>query len=455
LSGHQYGKRKVVTREEDILEEAWRLAKTRSHGETVGYVALNGRKLTRRGIMWTGTKCNLRCYFCYFKDRRSDSNHPEHAFMSMDKAKKIATTLVEFYGNTSVDIEGGEPTLWDGIVEYVRFCRSIGLDPTVITNGQRLSKIGVVEDFREAGVRDFIVSIHALGATYDRVVGRKGAHARQMAALRNLQKAGVPFRINAVMLTESFKHLPLIAELGIRTGAKVLNYLTYNPYDDQRRTGVRRPEGVPRYSDLEPMINEALDRLASAGVEGNVRHYPICMVAKRHRRSVYTFRQIPYDPHENDFASWAWTGEQPQRMREGKTTEPFVLGRRFTLGAAGRYARVLSQTPLAPFLWKAKWALDRIVTGLSSNLENLSLEEKYQEDARLRAHDHCGYVHGEKCRVCDARDICDGFHGDYARMHGTDEAMPIREGARISNPLFYIQEQTKFIHPNDLHIFGG
>ena len=441
--------RKPVTTEEDILEEAWEIAKTRGHGETVAYVPLNGRKLTRRGIMWLGQNCNLRCYFCYFKDRRSDPNHPEHAFMSMDKAKKIATTLVEFYGNTSVDIQGGEPTLWDGILEYVTFCRSIGLGPTVITNGQRLSKISVVEDFREAGIRDFLVSIHALGATYDRVVGRKGAHAKQMAALKNLQKAGVPFRTNTVMLAESVQHLPLIAELGIRTGAKVVNYLTYNPYDDQRRPGARRPEAVPRYSDLAPVINEALDRLASAGVEGNVRHYPICMVAKRHRRAVYTFRQIPYDLHENDFASWTWTGEQPQRMREGKTTEPFILGRRFTLGSAGRYARVLSQTPLAPFLWKAKWALDRFVTGLSSNLENLTLEEKYQEDARLRAHDHCGYVHGEKCRVCDARYICDGFHGDYARIFGTSEARPIKIGMRLRDPAHFIKDQQKVIHPED------
>jgi len=375
--------------------------------------------------------------------------------MSMEKAKKIASTLVEFYGNTSVDIQGGEPTLWKGILEYVSFCRAIGLDATVITNGQLLSKRGVVEGFREAGVRDFLVSIHALGDAYDRVVGRKGAQVAQMAALRNLQEAGVPFRINTVMLAESLPQLPLIAELGIRAGAKVVNYLTYNPYDDQGRPGARRSEEVPRYADLEPVINEALDRLASGGVEGNVRHYPICMVAERHRKSVYTFRQIPYDPHENDFASWTWTGEQPQRMREGKTTEPFVLGRRFTLGGAGRHARVLSRTPMGPFLWKAKLALDRFVTGLSEKLEDLTVEEKYQEDARLRAHDHCGYVHGKKCRTCDVREICDGFHGDYARMHGTDEARPIREGGKISNPLFYVRRQVKWIHPDDLHLFGG
>ena len=443
-----------MTIEEDVLESAWRMARPRRPGDTVAYVPIDRRVLTRRGIVWSGQTCNLQCYFCYFKDRRSDVNHPEQGFMSLEKAKTIASTLVEFYGNTSIDIQGGEPTLWEGILEYVSFCRSIGLDATVITNGQLLKTEGTVEKFRDAGVRDFLVSVHALGDAYDSVVGRKGAHNAQMVALRNLQEAGVPFRINTVMLTESFPQLPEIAELGIRAGAKVVNYLTYNPYDDQGQTGARMPEKVPRYAGLESAINEALDLLASRGVEGNVRHYPLCMVAERHRKSVYTFHQIPYDLHENDFASWAWTGEQPQRMREGGTTEPFALGRRFTLGGAARYARALLRTPAGPSLRKLKSALDRLVTGISERLADLTVEEKYQEDARLRAHEHCGYVHGRKCLACDARGICDGFHGDYARMHGTDEARPIKEGGMISDPLFYIRRQMKWIHPDDLHLFG-
>jgi hypothetical protein len=42
----------------------------------------------------------------------------------------------------------------------------------------------------------------------------------------------------------------------------------------------------------------------------------------------------------------------------------------------------------------------------------------------------------------------------YARLHGTDEARPIKEGGMISDPLFYIRRQMKWIHPDDLHLFG-
>ena len=36
------------------------------------------RGSSRRGILWLGQTCNLRCQFCYFLDRIEDENHPEH-----------------------------------------------------------------------------------------------------------------------------------------------------------------------------------------------------------------------------------------------------------------------------------------------------------------------------------------------------------------------------------------
>ncbi len=93
-----------------------------------------------------------------------------------------------------------------------------------------------------------------------------------------------------------------IARLAARTGAEVVNFLGFN---SDQETGKRSAENVPRYSELGPPLDEALDILAEAGVEANVRYLPFCVVAPRHRGSVYDFPQISYDLHENDFASWS------------------------------------------------------------------------------------------------------------------------------------------------------
>ncbi|MBI5095968.1 MAG: radical SAM protein, partial [Candidatus Hydrogenedentes bacterium] len=121
--------------------------------------------------MWLGQTCNQRCYFCYFLNRIEDAHHPEHPFMTLEKAKAICLSLRKVYGNTSIDIQGGEPTIHPDILELIRYCHEIGLYPTLITNGISLAKPGTLEKFRDAGVRDFLVSLHGMGQIHDEVVG--------------------------------------------------------------------------------------------------------------------------------------------------------------------------------------------------------------------------------------------------------------------------------------------
>ena len=175
------------------------------------YTPTQARKITRRGILWLGQTCNLRCQFCYFLDRIENGNHPEHPFMTLEKAKEICRTLVEYYGNNSIDIQGGEPTLWPGIYDLVSYCAEIGLSPTIITNAQVLANREVVARHKSAGIRDFLVSLQGLGPVYDQLVRRRGAHVRQLKALCNLQEEGVPFRFNTVLSKPALPQLSDIA----------------------------------------------------------------------------------------------------------------------------------------------------------------------------------------------------------------------------------------------------
>lgn len=403
------------------------------------------RTLTRRGILWLGMRCNLRCRFCYFVDRVADPSHPEHGFMSIEKAKAICKTLVDFYGNNAVDIQGGEATIWEPVYELTRYCHNIGLEPTIITNGQALSEKDRVIPYRDAGLRDFLVSVHGLGPAYDRLVGRPGAHVKQMKALRNLQEAGIPFRFNCVLSRDALPQLSDIARLAVAVGAYVVNFIAYNPFDDQRRAGKRSAENVPRYLELGARLDHALDILAENGVEANVRNLPLCIVEERHRPSMYNHQQLSYDQHENDYAGWSWTGMQPQRMAGGKLTPPVKFGPKVRLGLFRNSLRWLGERPvIGPSLLAAKRNLDRLTGHYGNILGGKPVkEEMYRREARLRAHDQVGYRHVPACGNCDVRLICDGFHGDYVRFIGGDEARPIAVGSPVDDPKFYIRHQLK------------
>lgn len=410
------------------------------------------REITRRGVLWLGQTCNLRCHFCYFLDRIEDKQHPEHAFMPLDKARSICKTLVDDYGNTAVDIQGGEPTIWRDIDSLVRYCADIGLAPTLITNAVVLDRIDRVQRLVAAGVCDFLVSVQGLGRAHDLAVGLAGAHARQMRAIGHMIALGVPFRFNCVMSKGAVPQLPAIAQLAVATGARTVNFLAFNPFADQRNAGVRTADNVPRYSEVVQPLGQALDILARAGVEANVRYFPFCMVAERHWPSVYNYQQLSYDPHEWDFASWTWTNKGPQRMSYGAPSPPVPLGARPRLGVLRQPLRRLADAldlrrrlleadrdpRIGPWLRRVDGRVRQLIRRRGDR------EAAYRRDAAARV-EHNGYHQGAACQRCALRGICDGFHGDYVAMFGAGEARPIVDRPEVADPTAFIQLQDKVV----------
>jgi sulfatase maturation enzyme AslB (radical SAM superfamily) len=65
------------------------------------------RQITRRGVLWLGLSCDVRCKFCY--DELVASR--EKAWMPADEARAALDRFRFFYRNEFVDFMGGEPTL--------------------------------------------------------------------------------------------------------------------------------------------------------------------------------------------------------------------------------------------------------------------------------------------------------------------------------------------------------
>lgn len=77
-------------------------------------------------------------------------------------------------------------------------------------------------------------------------------------------------------------------------------------------------------------------------------------------------------------------------------------------------------------------------------------EELYRIEARNRSQEYCGYQHPEPCATCDVKSICDGFHGDYLELYGSEEARPIKLGHKVTDPCHYAKDQVKMVHEDDL-----
>jgi molybdenum cofactor biosynthesis enzyme MoaA len=410
----------------------------------VTYKTTTKRTLSKRAVLWLGQTCNLRCYFCYFLNRIDDHSHPEHAFMTIEKAKEICHTLRYSYGDTAIDIQGGEPTIYAEILELISYCDEIGLYPTLITNGLVLAKMDKLKTFQDAGIRDFLVSLHGIGDIHDEVVCRKGAYVKIIAAIENMVELGVPFRFNCTMSKPVVPLLPTIAQKAVDYGANAVNFLAFNPFEDQE-TGIRTHENVARYSDIMPELTKAMDILGDANIECNVRYIPLCMAEERHKKNFYNFQQLSYDHHEWDYSSWNWTGLQPQRMKGENLVPAFLIGP-FSRLIQHKYVGVTRRFYAYPVLGKLGLFTQRTLAKLAQTVQRKKL---YQYEGATRASHDAGYIHTDECQKCHMKEICDGLHCDYLDLFGQDEAKAITDAPATSDPTFYINDQVKIVEPED------
>jgi MoaA/NifB/PqqE/SkfB family radical SAM enzyme len=278
-------------------------------------------------------------------------------------------------------------------------------------------------------------------------VCRKGAYEKIIAAIENMVELDVPFRFNCTMSKPVVPILPEIARKAVHYGANAVNFIAFNPFEDQE-TGIRTHDNVARYSDIKPKLEEAMDILEEAGIECNVRYLPLCMAEERHRKNFYNFQQLPYDHHEWDYQSWMWTGLQPQRMKGGDLVPPFRLGPFADRVFRGIPELVRDNYKRRPVRGKVRFTGQHIMSRVAQTV--LGKAWLYRNEAKKRARIELKYKYHEGCERCAMRDICDGFHGDYAELHGTAEATPIDPGKpRTQNPLYYIQNQQKVVERED------
>lgn len=257
------------------------------------------RELIRRGVLYVGLACDLNCIFCYYRHEQ------RKMFKPLQELEQECDKFRKFYGNTHLDITGGEPTIYPKIVELVEHCRNIGLAPTIITHGQRLSK-EFIEKLNHAGIEDFLVSYHGLEKEHDILVKKVGGYSAMRLGIENIINAGIRFRINTVVTKINYRSLPILTRelAGIKPCG--VNFIMFNPWE----TWLLHPleDFHVRYSDAAPYLIDAISILDSAGIQAYVSYLPLCLF-KSLEKYVLNFPQYCFNNE------WGWDFKHGHRLR--------------------------------------------------------------------------------------------------------------------------------------------
>jgi MoaA/NifB/PqqE/SkfB family radical SAM enzyme len=353
-------------------------------------------QLTSRVDINVGYSCNERCKFCYYiqtvHDRKKEKDLPT------DEVKR-QIAYIRGRGIEVLDFTGGEPTIRPDLLELIRYAKGLGFKSlSMITNGIRMAQPDYTKACVEAGIDDFLLSIHGNDASvHDRVTEIPGSFDKVVLAAKHLQKHPVKTRVNCVVSGYNYKTpvetLALFHSLGIQTA----NFILFNPIveADWRSD----PTLNVAYSDAAPYLKQAINLYRDKIRKITVRYIPLCLM-QGYESYVTNMPQLQYDPDEWDYL--IRTG-----IREGKAIAAAALW----IGMA-----------LYPFkkrLMEKGW--------------NAYKHEGIKHFLQIK-----NKVYGPECKKCSYKGVCDGLWKQYAEWKGFDELKAVA-GPRIADPTHFMR----------------
>ncbi|MBN2719108.1 MAG: radical SAM protein [Deltaproteobacteria bacterium] len=354
-------------------------------------------KMTTRADINIGYSCNIKCKFCYYQQTVTDKQ------IDKDLSVEIIKRQLKYIHSTgldTVDFTGGEPTVRKELFELVRYAKSIGFKSVaLITNGLKLDNSEYVDKCIEAGIDDFLLSIHGHNAAiHDYLTNRKGAFDKVVAAIENVSRTSAKLRINCVVNGVNYRHVPDILALAHSLSCQTVNLIMFNPIVEADWRSA--PELNVAYSDAAPVIKNAIDAYKDKIAKITVRYMPFCLM-QGYEQYVTNNAQLQYDPDEWDYLVRT-------RIRKG----PLLAG-----------IAVVGGVLLNP-------AKKRLLTQGFHDFVRESIQVALARKNKR---------YSPQCYRCKYKPICDGLWRKYVEWRGTNELVAVK-GKRIYDPGYYMRE---------------
>lgn len=243
-------------------------------------------------------RCNWKCQMCFY--RYSDQFNAAYDKPLGDLLQEIGHA--QSHGcDHAVLVGWGEPMLYPDLKELLVACNERKMAMSMITNGAIAVKryMNLYED----GLDHLHVSVHGEGATLDEVSGVNGSYDKQIALLRELSKADLPWRSNTTIQQCNYEQLPEIAAMCCRLGVKHWVSLGFLPHYEWYQ---HLSEVAVHPAELRPYIEAAAEVCLKTDVMFTIRYHPMCHLSPKYWPYVVNARYVVYDPWE-----WCYNDKWP------------------------------------------------------------------------------------------------------------------------------------------------
>lgn len=245
--------------------------------------------MCNRAKLDTGTHCNYRCTFCYYKTQLNDVTEFEVIRDRIDYLVKC--------GITEVDLSGGESSIHKQWFDILDYCRGKGLKISTLSNGYKFANKEFLQQSKDHGLTEILFSVHGYDKeSHNQLVGHRKGFENIKQAIHNAHELGILVRINCTVTKDNYQNLPTeFVQLVQELHPFEVNFLTLNYWSDANS------QECISYPEITPYIHRAIDALEGTVDVINVRYTPYCFM-QGYEKYVCNYYQHIYDVYDWNIA---------------------------------------------------------------------------------------------------------------------------------------------------------
>jgi len=215
--------------------------------------------------------CNDNCISCPVK-RRGKKQNP-----SFEDIKEEIDSI----DSGHIELNGGEPTLRDDILDIITYAGSKNVEVGLLTNAQAMSYAGFAAKIASFSNLKIITTLYGHSSTlHDAITRTPGSFKNKILGLRNLIKRKVPIELRILLHKMNYQDFSKIAKFIIDefSPTDFAQIIIMNPKLEFAALEHKESVAVP----LTKIARElgAVSRLDDAGFNVELYHFPYCVLPK-------------------------------------------------------------------------------------------------------------------------------------------------------------------------------